>query len=165
MGAWQPSGGGGIGGVKRQSYAASMLASVATNTMSSRALSAGIDEQNPGMMRVIENFTETRGWKILQACFFVYMVLTCITVHGVYYLYYCFVNILLGRGYDNYWNCIFLEDCPFALFPVWIAIWLMLWAQTYFLAFRNEVQRRTESKMGLAMATKRVQLVVVVSLV
>jgi hypothetical protein len=69
-------------------------------------------------------------------------------VHLVYYIYRPIARI--GAADDKFWDCIDLDKCPFSLFAVAIAIWMMLWiGLSYYWGTAKYTYHKHESKLPL----------------
>jgi len=87
-----------------------------------------------------------RYWMTFSLCILC-LIITGIVVHALAYAWRFCVGFL-GTVDDGFWNSIDLNKCPFTLFGVWFALWLMSWLCTaYYWAFDVEKEKRKEIVM------------------
>jgi hypothetical protein len=135
-------------GQKRDKMAATMLAaSVAQGQFLTANMGA---EGAPGQCRTISQETYSDGWKIIRNAFFYYLIATFLIVHGVWGIWYFIAGVVMDKGWDSTWNCIYIWECPATLCAVWLAIWLMLWLVSWAMAWVYSSVETQESKAGFA---------------
>jgi len=108
-------------------------------------LSRGVGQGNDKFSATTETTTVSSNGCAMSFCHLITTgIITFIVVHVICWLYSLIATAIFGTTSDGVWNSINLVDCPFSLWGVWIALWMMMWFNfTYYYGWQTFITRRT----------------------